>query len=72
MYQPRISQQVRLTHDLPDQWLQRGEQGIVKSRWFAPTIAFEVEFAKPGERYRTRVVLVPEQIEPGTSPPCPP
>lgn len=61
---PSVNDQVRLAHDLPEQWLHRGERGTVESMWFLPAVTLEVEFRKPGEMHGTRVVLSLEQIEP--------
>jgi len=43
------SDPVRLVKELPELQLQRGQVGIVRSKWQHPTVAYEVEFesAKP-------------------------
>ena len=44
MRQPSVDDQVRLTQDIPELWLTKGECGVVRSTWFAPSVAYEVEF----------------------------
>lgn len=61
---PHIDESVRLTHDLPQCWLHRGDCGTVKSTWFSPNVAYEVEFPHPDKTMATRVVLLPDEIEP--------
>ena len=63
MRQPSIDDQVRLTRDIPELELTRGEVGIVRSTWFAPSIAYEVEFHQVGNDYQTRALLLAEQLE---------
>ena len=36
---------------------------VVRSTWFAPSMAYEVEFHKIGHDYQTRALLMPEQVE---------
>ena len=52
MRQPHIDDFVRLTQDIPELSLNRGAVGVVRSTWFAPTVAYEVEFHKIGHDYR--------------------
>ena len=40
---------VRLTHDVPTLWLNRGDVGVVRSIWLSPTDYYEVEFRKHGQ-----------------------
>jgi hypothetical protein len=54
---------VRLRHDLPNLSLHRGEIGVVRSTWFAPQVAYEVEFHPIGLSHETRALLVEEQLE---------
>jgi len=63
MRQPLIDDQVRLTRDIPELELTRGEVGVVRSTWFAPAIAYEVEFHHIGDDYQTRALLLAEQLE---------
>ena len=53
----------RLTHDIPELALNRGEVGVVRSTWFAPSVAYEVEFHQVGHEYQTRASLQPEQLQ---------
>jgi hypothetical protein len=54
---------VRLTRDIPERELTRGETGVIRSTWFAPEVTFEVEFHHTGQEYDTRCLLRPEQVE---------
>ena len=63
MRQPHIDDFVRLTQDIPELSLNRGEIGVVRSTWFAPTIAYEVEFHQTGLDYRTRALILSEQLQ---------
>lgn len=63
MREPRIDDSVRLTQDIPELALSRGDVGVIRSTWFAPTIVFEVEFHQGGHDYQTRTLLRPEQVE---------
>jgi hypothetical protein len=63
MRQPHIDDLVRLITDIPELSLTRGEIGIVRSTWFAPTLAYEVEFHQKGELHDTRALLLAEQVQ---------
>jgi hypothetical protein len=63
MRQPNVNDFVRLTRDLPELALCRGELGVVRSTWFAPNVAYEVEFHPVGLDHQTRALLLPEQVE---------
>ena len=63
MRRPHVDSFVRLTHDIPDLFLTRGDIGVVRSTWFAPTVAYEVEFHKIGNDYQCRALLMEEQVE---------
>ena len=63
MRNPQIDDVVRLKQDVPELLLTRGEVGVVRSTWFAPTTAYEVEFHKIGRDQQTRALLRPEQVE---------
>jgi Domain of unknown function (DUF4926) len=63
MREPHIDDRVRLTHDLPELSLSRGTIGVVRSTWFAPTVAYEVEFQAVGLDYQTRALLMASQVE---------
>ena len=47
----------------PSSALNRGCVGVVRSTWFAPTIAYEVEFHKIGHDSQTRALLLAEQVQ---------
>jgi hypothetical protein len=63
MRKPAVDDYVRLTHDVPYLSLARGEIGIVRSTWFAPQMAYEVEFHQIGQDCQTRVMLLPDQLQ---------
>jgi len=63
MRRPIVDDFVRLTQDIPELSLNRGQVGVVRSTWFAPSMAYEVEFHKIGHDYQTRALLMPEQVE---------
>jgi hypothetical protein len=47
----------------PELLLNRGEVGVVRSTWFAPLLAYEVEFHHPGLDHATRALLMAEQVQ---------
>jgi hypothetical protein len=57
---------VRLKQDIPELGLRSGEVGLVCSTWFAPTTAVEVEFQPAGFSYKTRALLLSNQIQKAT------
>lgn len=63
MRRPHVDDCVRLTQDIPELSLSRGELGVVRSTWFAPSVAYEVEFHKIGNDYQTRALLMEQQVE---------
>lgn len=63
MRRPHVDDRVRLTQDIPELSLIRGELGVVRSTWFAPSVAYEVEFRGTGSDYETRALLLAEQVE---------
>ncbi len=63
MRRPHVDDFVRLTQDIPELALQRGEVGVVRSTWFAPSMAYEVEFHPVGLDHQTRALLLAEQVE---------
>ena len=63
MRQPHIDDFVRLTQDSPELALNKGEVGVVRSTWFAPSVAYEVEFHQIGHDYQTRCLLGEEQVQ---------
>ena len=63
MRRPHVDDYVRLTQDIPELALNRGQVGVVRSEWFAPSVAYEVEFHKIGHDYQTRALLQAQQVE---------
>ncbi|MDB5294900.1 MAG: hypothetical protein JWO31_883 [Phycisphaerales bacterium] len=63
MRAPHVDDYVRLTQAVPELNLDPGEVGVVRSTWFEPTTAYDVEFGRPGSDQRTRTLLRPEQVE---------
>jgi len=63
MRQPTIDDYVRLMRDIPELALRRGEIGVVRSTWFAPSSAFEVEFHQVGHDIQTRALLLADQLQ---------
>ena len=63
MRQPHVDDFVRLTRDIPELALHRGEIGVVRSTWCAPTTAYEVEFHPVGVNSETRALLMAEQLQ---------
>ena len=59
---PSVDDRVRLTHDVPQFALSRGAVGVVRSTWFAPSVAYEVEF-HCGIDSETRALIMAEQLE---------
>ncbi len=60
---PHVDDFVRLTQDIPELALQRGEVGVVRSTWFAPSMAYEVEFHPVGLAGETRALLLADQVQ---------
>ena len=63
MRKPNVDDFVRLMKDIPELSLHRGEVGVVRSTWFAPSMAYEVEFHPVGLTHETRALLLAEQIQ---------
>ena len=63
MRRPNVDDYVRLTQDIPELSLNRGTIGVVRSTWFAPSTAYEVEFRQIGNDYQCRALLQAEQVE---------
>jgi hypothetical protein len=63
MRSPHVDDFVKLTRDIPELALNRGQVGVVRSTWFAPTVAYEVEFHPLGLDHETRALLLAEQVE---------
>lgn len=62
MRHPCIDDYVRLIKDIPELGLNRNEIGVVRSTWFAPWVAYEVEFHPKGQSHQTRALLLAEQV----------
>jgi len=62
MRQPMIDDFVRLTCDLPDLALNRGQVGVVRGRRPTPEMVYEVEFHRIGHDYQTWAWLTMEQL----------
>ena len=60
---PCVDDFVCLTQDIPELALNRGQVGVVRSTWFSPTIAYEVEFHPIGLDHETRALLLAEQVQ---------
>jgi len=60
MRHPHVDDFVRLNQDIPELELERGQLGVVRSTWFAPTVAYEVEF--PLEGLGKRALLLERQV----------
>jgi len=58
-----VDQVVRLKKAIPELSLCCGESGVVISVWFAPTVAYEVEFYQPNENCRPRVLVLGEHLQ---------
>ena len=63
MRKPNVDDFVRLTTDIPELSLHRGDVGVVRSTWFAPSVAYEVEFHPVGLSHETRALLMAEQVQ---------
>ena len=63
MRQPSVDDFVRLTQAIPELGLPRDEVGVVRSTWFAPNLAYEVEFHPIGLDNQTRALLLAEQVQ---------
>jgi hypothetical protein len=59
----KADERVRLTQDVPELGLHRGDVGLVCSTWFEPSGAFEVEFQPEVIGCRVRALLMRNQIQ---------
>jgi hypothetical protein len=55
--------QVRLAINVPELALREGDVGTVRSSWYFPVVAFEVEFGGEARRLPARVLLLEDQIQ---------
>ena len=56
-------ERVKLTQDLPELGLHRGDTGVVCSKWFRPSTAFEVEFQPDIRGCSIRALVTRNQIQ---------
>lgn len=63
MRKPIVDDFVRLVQDIPELSLHRGDVGVVRSTWFSPSVAYEVEFHPSGLNHETRALLMAEQVQ---------
>jgi hypothetical protein len=66
MRQPHVDDFVRLTIDIPELSLCRGDVGVVRSIWFAPSVAYEVEFHLKDDSPRALLMAEQVQVEEGS------
>ena len=59
---------VRLARELPELKLSVGAVGIVRSAWFYPTTAYEVEFPGRGQGSGNRLLLLEAEVAPAEDP----
>jgi len=59
----QIDDRVRLTHDVPDLSLHKGDEGLVCSVWHIPGLLYEVEFATTGSQLGVRALLMQQEVE---------
>lgn len=64
-----VDDHVRLTEDVPELSLHRGDVGTVCSIWFSPGDTYEVEFGEPG--HTRRCLVSPDRVEPEQQQPPP-
>ena len=55
--------QVRLIKDVPELALREGEVGTVRSSWYFPVVAFEVEFRRKDRRGAARILLLEDDVQ---------
>lgn len=63
MRTPNVDDVVRLTKDIPELFLSRGDVGRVCSTLFWPMATLDVEFSDIGSDRQTRALVTPEQVE---------
>ena len=62
MRHPHVDDVVRLNQDIPELELTRGQTGVIRSTWFAPTVAYEVEFDFSDALHAKRALLLERQV----------
>jgi len=63
MNEIQVDERVQLRQGIPELSLNRGDIGMVRSIWFSPNVAFEVEFSPPGSGGQMRALVMRSQIE---------
>lgn len=58
----RVDAPVVLTQDIPELGLFRGTSGVIRGTWFAPAVAYEVEFEPTHCACKLRALLSDYQI----------
>ncbi len=58
----QINERVQVLHDIPELELRGGDVGVVCSKWFKPTTAYEVEFQRGSPLCCVRALLMPNQL----------
>ena len=65
MLRPILSNEsVRLVIELPELCLDPGAVGVVRSAWFYPRTAYEVEFPRKGRAAGNRILLLEGEVAP--------
>ena len=65
MLRPILSNEpVRLVIELPELCLDPGAVGVVRSAWFYPRTAYEVEFPRRGRAAGSRILLLEGEVAP--------
>ena len=67
MRQIMSNDQVRLVTDVPELALREGDVGIVRSSWYVPVVAYEVEFTGQPKGASARVLLLEDHITSATA-----
>ena len=62
MMQIRIDERVQVMQDIPELELHYSDVGTVRSTWFEPTTAYEVDFQRRQPLCCVRALLMPNQI----------
>lgn len=63
MRQIMSNDQVQLVKDVPELSLREGDVGIVRSSWYVPIVAYEVEFPGRTRDGAARVLLLENHVQ---------
>ncbi len=63
MNQLRVNDRVRLSEGIPEVQVSRDMIGVVRSVWFAPVYAYEVEFHLQDQQQIVRVLVLGDQVQ---------